>query len=168
MDKAGDAALFRSVIGQVTPMTEQNRIPPSQPSTQARVRNATLTQSIPDTLSDFPPENLAEDYLSNGLSRLTLRKLRRSTIEDSLDLHGNPVEAARQLLLAFLHHAIEQQLRCVLVIHGKGTNSPGGEAVLRQHTRHWLAQHPQVLAFCSASPSVGGSGAVRILLKISA
>ena len=61
--------------------------------------------------------------------------------------------------------AVQRNLRCVLVIHGKGLNSPGGEAVMRKLARHWLAQHPRVLAYCDAPPRYGGSGAVLVLLK---
>ena len=105
--------------------------------------------------------------MSNGLSRMTLRKLRRGTwpIQDSLDLHGNNSDASRKLLQEFLHEASQRNLRCVLVIHGKGLNSQGGEAVLRKLTRHWLTQHRQVLGFCDALPQNGGSGAVLVLLK---
>ena len=101
------------------------------------------------------------------MSRMTLRKLRRGTwpIQNSLDLHGNHTDAARILLQAFLHEAKQRELRCVLVIHGKGLNSQGGEAVLRKLARHWLTQHPLVLGYCDALPKEGGSGAVLVLLK---
>ena len=123
--------------------------------------------AIPDTLSDFAAEKVPDEFLSNGLSRMTLRKLRRGTwpIQDSLDLHGNNTDAARKLLQEFLHEATQRNLRCVLVIHGKGLNSQGGEAVLRKLTRHWLTQHRQVLGYCDAQPRNGGSGAVLVLLK---
>lgn len=160
-----DAALFRSSIGKVTRIAEQNRIPYPRPSMQAIVRTQTPSHHIPDCLSDHSPQLPPESFLRNGLSKQTLRKLKHSTIEDSLDLHGYQGDAARRLLLEFLHEAALHQLRCVLVIHGKGLNSPGGESVLRILTRNWLTQHPQVLAFCSALPGTGGSGAVLVLLK---
>ena len=98
---------------------------------------------------------------------MTLRKLRRGgwPIQDSLDLHGNNSDAARKLLQEFLHEAVQHELRCVLVIHGKGLNSQNGEAILRKLTRHWLTQHPRVLGYCDALPKEGGSGAVLVLLK---
>jgi len=161
----GDAALFRATIGEVTPLAEQNRITPATPSTQARVRSTAAPHTIADTLSDYSSEGSPADFLRNGLSRLTLRKLRRGTVQDSLDLHGSSGDAARKLLQEFLHQAAQNQLRCVRVIHGKGMNSRGGEAVLRTLTRNWLTQHPHVLAFCAASPEKGGNGAVLILLK---
>jgi len=131
---------------------------------------------IPDTLSDgcpansfsdFAAENAPDEFLSNGLSRMTLRKLRRGgwPIQDSLDLHGNNSDAARKLLQEFLYEATQRELRCVLVIHGKGLNSKGGEAVLRKLTRHWLSQHQHVLGYCDAPGKDGGSGAALVLLK---
>ena len=161
-----DAALFREAIGVVTPLAEQNRISPPKPAPRASVRSSASEHPIADTLSDYHHDNSPEDYLSNGLSRLTLRKLRRSNVQDSLDLHGHTVDAARMLLQQFLFNATQHQLRCVRVIHGKGMNSPDGHAVLRTLARSWLTQHPQVLAFCATPPESGGGGAVLILLKI--
>jgi DNA-nicking Smr family endonuclease len=160
-----DAALFRAAIGEVTPLTDQNSAEIPRPPSQTRVRSPALSYALADTLSDTVCGNSPEEYQSNGVSRLALRKLRRSAIQDTLDLHGYQVDAARRILQAFLHEALLHRLRCVLVIHGKGANSPGGEAVLRELTRNWLTQHPQVLAYCKASPECGGSGAVLILLK---
>jgi len=98
---------------------------------------------------------------------MALRKLRRGgwPVQDKLDLHGNNSDAARKLLQEFLYAAIQRGSRCVLVIHGKGLNSRGGEAVLRKLTRYWLTQLPQVLAFCNAPPGEGGAGATLVLLK---
>ncbi len=166
MESEEDSILFRATIGAVTALAEQNRIPPPRPSTQARVRKAISTDILADTLSDCLNENSSDEYLGNGLSRLTLRKFRRSAVQSSLDLHGYAVDEARIQLQAFLLEAVQSKLRCVQVIHGKGRNSPGGESVLRTLTRNWLMQHPQVLAFCPASAHAGGSGAVMILLKI--
>lgn len=160
-----DGILFRSVIGSVTPLAEQNRATQVRPAVHTRVRSTHSVPKMVDTLSDYEAQPSAETYLANGLSRMMLRKLRRSRIDDSLDLHGSPIEAARMRLQHFIFSATEQRFRHVLVIHGKGTNSPGGEAVLRALTRNWLTQHPQVLAYCLAPPNLGGDGAVIILLK---
>jgi DNA-nicking Smr family endonuclease len=37
--------------------------------------------------------------------------------------------------------------------------------VLKQKVNDWLRQKNEVLAFCSARPNDGGSGAVYVLLK---
>ena len=161
-----DAALFRAAVGEVQPLVEQNRITP-HPAPRLPFRSPNSPPAIPDTLTDSAAENAPDEFLSNGISRMTLRKLRRGgwPIEDRLDLHGLHSDAARRLLQEFLHEAMQRELRCVLVIHGKGMNSRGGEAVLRRLSRHWLAQHPGVLGFCDAPPREGGSGAVLVLLK---
>ena len=160
-----DAALFRAVVGDITPLADQNRIPPKQPVIHASVKRAGATSPVSDKLSDNPHGDAPQEYRRNGVSRLALRNLRRCRIQDSLDLHGNTVEAARMLLQQFLSEACLRQFRLVRVIHGKGINSRGNEAVLRSHTRHWLTQHPEVLAFCPTPASEGGSGAVLVLLK---
>jgi DNA-nicking Smr family endonuclease len=162
-----DAALFRAAVGAVKPLAEQNRLTPQTAPRKPVPRASIPLPAVPDTLSDSAPENTPDEYLGNGLSRMTLRKLRRGIwpVEDSLDLHGNHTDAARKLLQEFMHEAAQRNLRCVLVIHGKGLNSRGGEAVLRRLARHWLAQHPHVLGYCDAPPKYGGSGAALVLLK---
>jgi DNA-nicking Smr family endonuclease len=168
-DETDDAALFRAAVGDVKPLPPQNRIPP-QAAPRKPFRQQTIQATLPDTLSDFVPDETADEYLGNGLSRMTLRKLRRGhwPVQDRLDLHGLTSDDARRLLQEFLHEAVQHEARCVLIVHGKGMNSPGGEAVLRRLTRHWLTQHPRVLAWCDAPPQEGGSGAVLALLKVSA
>jgi len=162
-----DAALFRATVGKVNPLAEQNRINPHNRPRQPIPRSAVTEPVVPDTLSDHGAQDAPAEYLQNGLSRMTLRKLRRGVwpVQDSLDLHGSNRDAARKLLQEFLHEATQRQLRCVLVIHGKGMNSRVGEAVLRKLARHWLAQHPRVLGYCDAAPGQGGSGAALVLLK---
>ena len=164
-----DAALFRAAVGAVQPLVEQNRITPQPVPRKPLLHPSISPLAIPDTLSDGCAENAPDEFLSNGLSRMTLRKLRRGSwpIQDSLDLHGNNSDTARKLLQEFLHETTQRGLRCVLVIHGKGLNSRDGEAVLRKLARHWLTQHQQVLGYCDAQPKDGGSGAVMVLLTIS-
>ena len=168
-----DAALFRAAVGAVKPLAEQNRITPHPSPRKPLFHPPVSPLEIPDTLSDLAAPDFAyrdapDEFLSNGLSRMSLRKLRRGVwpVQDSLDLHGNNSDTARKLLQEFLHQAAQRELRCVLVIHGKGLNSRDGEAVLRKLSRHWLTRHPNVLGYCDAQPKEGGSGAVMVLLKV--
>ncbi|HEX5337264.1 MAG TPA: Smr/MutS family protein [Gallionella sp.] len=165
-----DAALFRAAVGEVKPLADQNRIAPHHPKRKPRLNHPVIPDAVPDILSDFASGDAPDEYLGNGLSRMMLRKLRRGAwpIQDSIDLHGCTSDAARKLLQEFLHHAQQHALRCVVVIHGKGMNSPGGEAVLKMRVRHWLIQHPQVLAYCDAQPRDGGGGAALLLLRSAA
>lgn len=163
-----DSDLFRQAVQDATPLAPLNHIVPTAKPRHITPRTTLLSSEIADSLSDHgAPDTPLTDYLSNGLNRMTLRKLRHGhwPPQDSLDLHGLSTEAARKLLMEFLHHAISNGLRCVNVIHGKGWRSDGREGILKGYTRHWLTQHPHVLAFCEAPPNAGGGGAVWVLLK---
>jgi DNA-nicking Smr family endonuclease len=163
-----DTDLFRQSLEGVTPLKPSDRVAPTRAPRKIPARSQLPPSIIPDTLSDHGASDEAiHEYLSNGLNRMTLRKLRRGEWppQDSLDLHGLNSDAARRLLVEFLHHATQNGLRCVNVIHGKGWRSEGREGILKVHTRHWLTQHPQVLAFCEAPQNAGGGGAVLVLLR---
>lgn len=167
-DETDDAAVFRAAIGAINPLPESNRIPTATTPPQPRRRgDSQIAAPAADTLSDFGVDDKLTEYLSNGLSRQTLRKLRRGfwPVADRLDLHGLGSDEARRLLQNFLYEALQQDLRCVLLIHGKGMNSPDAQGKLRALSRHWLTQHPEVLAWCEAPLPQGGSGAVLALLK---
>lgn len=162
-----DRELFRAAMGNVTPLPAPNRATPHRPAPKHYpTPAATLAAHLPDNLSDFADGEVPAEFLSNGYSRLALRKARRSlTAQTRLDLHGYLTDAARKRLQTFLHDAVQKGLRCVLIIHGKGLNSRDGEAILKRLTRHWLTQHHSVLAFCDAPITEGGNGAVWVLLK---
>ncbi len=162
-----DADLFRQALEGVTPLRAHDRIAPTR-KPRRTIRSADLSPAIADNLSDHGAGDTAiTEFLRPGLNRMTLRKLRHRAwpIQDELDLHGLNSDEARRLLVTFLHEATQRGLRCVNVIHGKGWRSEAREGILKVHTRHWLAQHPQVLAFCEAPANAGGGGAVWVLLK---
>ncbi len=108
-------------------------------------------------------------FLRNGLGRDVLKKLKRGhwAIQSELDLHGHTSAMAREELAKFLAHARHSGLRCVRIIHGRGTRSPGGVPLIRNKVRLSLSQRDEVLAFCDAGPGDGGAGAVLVLLKAS-
>ena len=91
-----------------------------------------------------------------------IQKFKRGDIpiETTLDLHGYTLEQAADTLEGFLIQCLENNYRCVLVIHGKGSL-----AILKNHVNRCLDDHPKVLAFCSAKQKDGGNGAVYVLLK---
>lgn len=163
-----DTELFRSALQGVTPLTPDGRVTPSPAKTRPLHRPVLQPAPTPDVLRD-PHEHAhaPEEFLRNGLSRMTLRKLRRGQfpVQDELDLHGLTSESARRLLQTFLAAAAQSRLRCVNIIHGKGRTPDGSDGLLKRHTRHWLTQHPQVLAFCEPAAMHGGGGAVWVLLR---
>jgi DNA-nicking Smr family endonuclease len=90
------------------------------------------------------------------------------SIEGHLDLHGCNAEQAYLALLQFLKSGYLQGQRCLLVIPGRGRNSPGGQSVLKDGLQAWLTRDPLrrvILAFATALPKHGGAGALYVLLR---
>lgn len=164
-----NAELFRQALDGVIPLPPSNRISLAQPLRRVPPRGVVIsTHLIEDTLSDNDAGgDVPTEFLRSGMSRMTLRKLRRGRwpMQDTLDLHGFHSDAARKLLLEFLRDALQHSLRFVCVIHGKGWQAGGKEGILKSRVRHWLSQYSEVLAFCEAPLNAGGSGAVWVLLK---
>lgn len=169
-----ETALFREAMRDVTPLAPSNQVIHRHQAPQPIPRPTAAETVTKDTLSDHIsleiPEGDEWSYLRLGLSRQTLRKLRRGfwKIQAELDMHGMTRDQARYALVAFLDECDRYGVRCVCVIHGRGLSSKNRQPVLRSLVGSWLAQRNDVLAFCQASPEHGGSGAVLVLLKSSA
>src|SRR3990167_2618141 len=123
-----DAALFRATVGEVNPLPEQNRIKPQKTPRKTLPRIPAPPPAIHDTLSDSGAENAPDEFLRNGLPRMTVRKLRHDNwpVQDSLDLHGNTGDAARRLLQEFLHEAAQRGGGGGPGGFGAGERKPGG------------------------------------------
>lgn len=169
-----DMALFYTAMRDVAPLTTSDKVTLSSSKTPPvpQKKNYQEPATAEDALSDhIAIEIEAGDewsYLRPGMSRQTLRRLRRGYwgIQDNLDLHGFTRDEARQELSAFLDACLQEKYRCVRVIHGKGLSSKNREPVLKIRIGNWLMQRADVLAFCQAKPEDGGGGAILILLKI--
>jgi DNA-nicking Smr family endonuclease len=85
-------------------------------------------------------------------------------VQRELDLHGLTVVEAKAVLRRFLIRALEEQVRCVRIIHGKGLRSGHRGPVLKSTVAAVLRRTGAVLAFVSARPVDGGTGAVYVLL----
>jgi DNA-nicking Smr family endonuclease len=53
----------------------------------------------------------------------------------------------------------------VRIIHGKGNRSNHKGPVIKTKINNWLRQHERILAFHSARPVDGGTGAIYVLLR---
>lgn len=168
-----EKALFRSAVADAQPLP-QERIAPHRnpPPPQPKQREEDELQVLDDMLSDYiDPSELETGeelfYCCSGLQHNVLRKLRRGhyAVEAELDLHGMRVAEARQALSTFLHTALSRQMKTVRIIHGKGNGSFNKQPVLKGKVNTWLRQRIEVLAFSSARPVDGGTGAVYVLLR---
>jgi DNA-nicking Smr family endonuclease len=124
-------------------------------------------QNIGTTFRDSLPEReLEEDERRSPTSRM--RQLKRGTIRISqeLDLHGFLKDEALIRLEQFVAAACSGGQQAVLVITGKGINSPEGP-VLRGAVAEWLRKKGKglVAEFSAAPRELGGSGAFVVFLK---
>ena len=168
-----DESLFRQAMADVRRL-KHDHPPPSLPKPKPEPRQTETDEArvMADSLSDeFDPidTETGEELLfaRPGIQKQVLRKLRQGkyAVERELDLHGMRVEQARQALTMFLAQCRDNGIRCIRIIHGKGLGSHQKQPVLKGKTNRWLQQRDEVLAFCSARPVDGGTGAVYVLLK---
>lgn len=107
------------------------------------------------------------EFKRPGLQHGVFRKLKqgRYTVDARLDLHRMTVEQAREEVFGFIREAQQYDLRSLMIVHGRGSHSRSGPAILKSHVNQWLPEFEEVQAFVSAQPRDGGVGAVYVLLK---
>jgi DNA-nicking Smr family endonuclease len=168
-----DIELFRETVGEVK-QVKNDRADPDLPRPKPVPIQAQRheQEALQDLMSDrYDPADLdlgdEISFLRSGLQHNILRKLRRGhySIGAELDLHGLSVPQAKQAVILFLQNARLTQNQCVRIIHGKGLRSSNAGPILKPMVAKWLSQRQEVLAFCTARPVDGGSGAVYVLLK---
>lgn len=168
-----DLALFRDSVRDARRL-DNDRAPPfrrrTRPVPQKTLEDQALVRQEMLSLEHDPAEiETGEEmlFMRPGLQHGLMRKLRRGqfAIGADLDLHGLTVAPARDALSGFLAECRASNVYCVRIIHGKGRSSPGKKPVLKVKLQAWLQQIDDVLAFCSARPCDGGTGAVYVLLR---
>ncbi|MHB8741953.1 MAG: Smr/MutS family protein [Sulfuricaulis sp.] len=168
-----EQGLFRKSVGKIRPVKQDKIHPHRQPRKPIPVQTLRDQREVMNSLlsDEYEPVDIETGeellYARPGLQHSVIRKLRRGqyTIEAELDLHGATVLQAREAVNVFLNKVQEQDKRVVRIIHGKGKSSEGKLPVLKGKVNSWLRQKGEVLAFCSARPNDGGTGAVYVLLK---
>jgi len=168
-----DSRLFREAIGEVRQL-DPVPPPPSMPKPEPHPYMLEADEAaVPGELLDmaFDPglmevgEELS--YLRDGYPPKLLRQLKRGqfSVQDEIDLHQMNAAAAQATISAFLAEAAERSIHCVRIVHGKGLRSKAGGPVLKTLTDRLLRRRDDVIAFASARPMQGGTGAVVVLLK---
>ncbi len=167
-----DARLFREAVRDVKPLAQGGSAgAPRRPSPEARFtradRFAVLQESLRPDAAD--PELAGGEELvfhREGVHSTVLRKLRRGQyrVQGEIDLHGLNVTEAKQALREFIANALVRELKCVRIIHGKGLRSGHRGPVLKGTVSSVLRRIGPVLAYVSARPVDGGTGAVYVLL----
>lgn len=167
--------LFKNAMQSVSPLTKKHNHAlheKTKPSAKKIEQPDFDDESIVSRFSDLEHKEILQagdilSYCGEGIQKTVFRKLRggRYPIAAELDLHGLTSKEARNLLYEFLTIIDIPNNYCVRIIHGKGHRSENQKAILKTKTYHWLKHHERVLAFYSALPADGGTGAVYVLLK---
>jgi DNA-nicking Smr family endonuclease len=173
-EETEEARLFREAVRGVRPL-RQHSVPPRKPKVRPRARfaradrAAVLRESLDPEGPD--PEQFTGEALAFHRSQIPaaiLRRLRRGDyrVQREIDLHGMTVAEAKLALREFLVSALEQNVRCVRIVHGKGLRSGHRGPVLKAAVSAVLRRTGAVLAYVSARPVDGGTGAVYVLLAV--
>lgn len=175
-DGAEDSLFFRAMQGveqiggagrQIQPPPPPQPEPEGGDDPEAKLMRQAMLGSV-----EFEVE-LSDEYMHgfvHGLDSKIFQQLKagRLSVEGHLDLHGQNADQALDALLFFMRESYLAGRRMVLVIPGRGKNSPKGLGILRQELQTWLTREPLrriVLAFCTAQPKDGGTGALYVLLR---
>ena len=172
---AEDQRLFAEAIGPVRPLAATREVfqpdtprplpePLQSQADEARVAGELMFSEIDPAAIEIGEEL---SYLKAGLSPRLLRQLKRGqfSIADEIDLHQMNAAVARAATKAFLDENKRLGRLCVKIIHGKGLRSRAEGPVLKRMVDGMLRQRADVLAFASARPAEGGTGAVIVLLR---
>lgn len=154
--------------------------PPSQPKAAAvaekrhdpvinKAETEFFNQAIGNLKLDVTfADKFPEDEELKPLAVNRLRQLKRGVVnvDRQLDLHGLTRDEALAAIPGFLKSARAHGEKAVLIITGKGNNSPG-EPVLQQAVTGWLRLQGKehVLEFAPAPKEMGGSGAFVVFLR---
>ena len=105
-------------------------------------------------------------FKRDGIQHGIFKNLRlgKYAIDSRLDLHHLTVVQAQLQVSRFVQDCMKHDIRCAIITHGRGENREK-PALLKSCTNHWLKQIDEVLAFHSAQPQHGGTGATYLLLR---
>jgi DNA-nicking Smr family endonuclease len=152
----------------------RKRLPDSDPSIEHRRRAAaTAPENDRNALTQTGVVPLDAWYVLSfqrpGVQNGVFRKLKQGRYEaqSRLDLHRMTAETARKEIFEFITESYQYGLRSVLIVHGKGESKTdlARSSILKGCVDQWLRDLEPVLAFHSAQPRDGGTGAAYVLLR---
>ena len=128
-----------------------------------------LHETLSDDFESLEFFLLQEDlhYLKKGHSTDIVKKLRQGfwKVQGSIDLHGLTSVEAKNELVTYISHCKANNIRCIIIIHGKGLNSKNKEPILKNKVKKWLMQKEEVICFVQAKNNEGGGGALKVLFR---
>jgi DNA-nicking Smr family endonuclease len=176
-----DASVFNQAMSGVMPLAKKvvRKTPAHEKKTAPPYPAPDVEQEVMEHLRDLVSGTIdmdftfSDEYMEgsiSGVDRNTMRRLKRGLIpvQDHIDLHGLTQKDAEVRVREFLVRSQGRGLQCVLIVHGRGLNSPDSIPVLKERLPVWLNRGPArriVKAFASARPYDGGTGAIYVLLR---
>lgn len=136
---------------------------------EVEIRKDKVTTVAFDVLKNG--HSVAKDDFSQMDGSLAKRfKREEFRIEQVLDLHGTTEKKAFERVCDFIKSAYQAHKRCVLIVTGKGIDDTlfSTRGVLRKSVPNWLSNSeisPLILAYKNPSESLGGAGALYVLLR---
>ena len=163
--------LFRQAMEDVRPLNQDKIDPDSAPKikkSRARTRKNKPHSEFGEL--EYAAPVGSDDTLffaRDGVQPKTIARLKKGQypVEAKIDLHGLTIDNAGMTLQRALTSAVANGIRCVIVVHGRGKGSFDNKPAIKTHVNQWLRDTSNVLAFHSAQPFHGGTGAVYVLLK---
>ncbi|SHG75494.1 DNA endonuclease SmrA [Ferrimonas marina] len=169
--------LFLEAMSDVVPLNSADKVVQQerQQASEAQLARRAAAQREEDPAQDaltleavdlVDPDDVI-GWTRGGMQHGVYKNLRlaKYELEARLDLHGHTVEQARHALLQFVADCQRNDIRCALVLHGKGLNSKPHRGVLKSYVAKWLPMIPEVLAYHTALKQHGGTGAVYVLMR---
>ncbi|NMC73783.1 MAG: DNA mismatch repair protein MutS [Geobacteraceae bacterium] len=169
-----DAALFLRYmegIPRLDGAKQQKAPPPKPPETpdteldeeEKKLFLSSLTGMDVSFRDEFPDVKPLRPLPVNRMRQLKTGAIR---IDLELDLHGLTRDEALKSLESFVSGAYNRGQKAILVITGKGNNSPA-EPVLQGAVASWLREtgKKMVAEFAPAPLRMGGNGAFVVFLK---
>ena len=173
--------LFKRAMEDVVPLKGiRNKILRS-PASKEKPRDELSDQSAKarEYLSHLVKEpaawdiSFSDEYMEGAVSGVgpkIMKRLRRGefSIQDHVDLHGLTKKEAESAVNSFIIKSYQKDLRCVLIVHGRGLGSVDHRPAIKTELPVWFrrgALKRIVLAFATAQPYDGGAGALYVLLR---
>ncbi|MDR1111049.1 MAG: Smr/MutS family protein [Deltaproteobacteria bacterium] len=181
-DSEDGEALFLRAMEGVSPLADQNRRREAEPlpaqswkPTSSESEDIAVLRDLADLVSgksefDFSSTDELSEAQVKGLPAAVMEHLRqgRIPVQDHLDLHGLTLPEAEEAITRFVTDSVYLRRTCLLLVHGRGHRSPDGIPIIKRNLERLLLKSPikkHILAFTTARPMDGGSGASYILLR---
>ena len=161
----------------VTPLASEKRValsrkrdPDQELMATLRAHATSFEAKDEDPLSGIPETLLRPmselSFVRPGVQQGVYKRLRlgKYPLEARLDLHRLTIDQARVALMRFIRDCMDNELRTVLITHGKGEGRER-PALLKSCVNHWMPQIPEILAFHTAQKQHGSYGATYVMLK---